>query len=122
MRAVSVVDSRGANAIGPKNFGQAEIENLRVSALGDEDVRWLHIAMDNAGGVSRVQCVGDFDSDRQQSLSFERTARNAVLQRHPVQKFHGDERLIIVFADFVDRADVGMVQCRRRPGFKAEAF
>ena len=93
-----------------------------MPALGDEDVRRLDVAMDNAGGVSRIQCVGDFDSKREQSLSFERTARYAVLQRHPVQKLHGDERLIIVFADFVDRADVGMVQCGRSPGFKTEAF
>ena len=105
-----------------QNLGQAEIENLRMSALSDEDVRRLDVAMDYAGGVSRIQCVGDFDSKREQSLSFHRTARNAVLQRHPVQKLHGDERLIVMSADFVNRADVGMVQCRRGPGFKAKAF
>ena len=93
-----------------------------MPALGDEDVRRLDVAMHDASGVGRIQCVGDFDRKREQNLSFERTARNAVLQRHPVQKLHGDERLIIVFADFVDRANVGMVQCRCSPGFKAEAF
>ena len=31
---------------------------------------------------------------------------DAVLQRHPVQKLHGDEGLVIVLADFVNGADV----------------
>jgi hypothetical protein len=33
-----------------------------------------------------------------------------MLQRLPVQKFHGDEALALVLANFVDGADVGMVQ------------
>jgi len=33
-----------------------------------------------------------------------------VLQRHAVQKLHGDERLAVAFVDFVDCADVGMVE------------
>ena len=33
---------------GSYNFSQPKIENLRVSALGDEDVRGLDVAMDNA--------------------------------------------------------------------------
>jgi len=33
-----------------------------------------------------------------------------MLQRYPIQKFHGDECLSILFADVVDRADVGVIQ------------
>ncbi len=33
-----------------------------------------------------------------------------MLQRHAVQKLHGDERLAVLLADLVDGADVGMVQ------------
>jgi len=33
-----------------------------------------------------------------------------VLQRHAVQKLHGDERLAILLANVVNRADVGMVE------------
>ena len=53
-------------------FGQSEIENLRMSALGDEDVCGLDVAMDNAGGVCRIQCVGNFDSQRQSRVSVSR--------------------------------------------------
>ena len=33
-----------------------------------------------------------------------------MLQRHPVQKLHDDERLAVLLADVINRADVGMVQ------------
>ena len=48
------------------------------------------------------------------SSSFHWTAGNAVLQGQPVQKFHGDERLPILLRDFIDGADVGMVESRGR--------
>ena len=45
-----------------------------------------------------------------------------VLQRHAVQKLHGDERLAVLLADFVDGADVGMVQGGGSLGFTLEAL
>jgi hypothetical protein len=36
-----------------------------------------------------------------------------VLEGHPIEKLHGDECFLVLFADFVDSADVGMVQGRR---------
>ena len=39
-----------------------------------------------------------------------------------VQKLHGDEGSAVVFADFVDRADVGMVQRGSGAGLAAKAF
>ncbi len=38
-----------------------------------------------------------------------------MLQSRSLQKFHGNERTIIVLADFVDRADVRMVESRCSP-------
>ena len=40
-----------------------------------------------------------------------------MLQRHAIQKLHGDERLAVLLADFVNGADVGMVQGRGGLGF-----
>ena len=37
-----------------------------------------------------------------------------MLQRLPIKKLHGDERLPIVLPDFVNGADIRMVQCRSR--------
>jgi hypothetical protein len=41
---------------------------------------------------------------------------------HAVQKLHGDEAFAVVLTDFVNRADVGMVQGGRSTGFATEAF
>ncbi len=40
---------------------QTEIQNLGVTALGDENVRGLDVAMDYALAVRCIQCVGDLD-------------------------------------------------------------
>ena len=32
-----------------------------------------------------------------------------MLQREAIQKFHGDERLLAIFANLVDSADIGMI-------------
>src|SRR6266851_427222 len=36
-----------------------------------------------------------------------------MLQRHAVQKLHDQERMAVLLADFIDRADIGMVEGRR---------
>src|SRR5208282_269216 len=38
------------------------------------------------------------------------TPRDAVLQGQPVKKLHGDERLPVLLADVMNRANVGVVQ------------
>jgi hypothetical protein len=35
-----------------------------------------------------------------------------MLQRHSIEKLHGDEGVAMLIVDFVNGADVGMVQCR----------
>ena len=48
-------------------------------------------------------------SDKQRFV-VEGASHDHVLQRHPIQKFHGDEALAVVFANFVDGADIRVVQ------------
>ena len=45
-----------------------------------------------------------------------------MLERDPVQKLHGNERLLAVFADFVDGANIGMIESGRRTRLPAKAF
>ena len=104
------------------NFCQAEVENLGVSALGDENVGGLDVAMDNAFAVRGVERVGDFDGQAEQDIHFERTAGDAVLQGQAIQILHGDEGLAILFADVVNGADVGMVERGSRLGLAAKAL
>ena len=72
--------------------------------------------------MSCVQGIGNFDSDIQDLFRGERAAPNPVLERLPLHQLHHDEGPILMFADVVNRADVGMVQCRGGPGFALEAF
>ena len=80
-----------------------------MSTLGHEDVRGLDVAVDDRSGVSRIQCVGDVDGERQKDFHFQRTPCNAVLQGQAVQKLHGDEGMALLLADVVDRADIRMI-------------
>ena len=43
------------------------------------------------------------------------TRRHDALERHAINELHGDERAPLVFADFMNRADVRMVERGRRP-------
>ena len=116
--------ARGRRRIGCArgNFGQAEVENLGVSALGDENVGGLDVAMDDAFAVRGIERVGDFDGQAEQDVHFERTAGDAMLQGQAVQILHGDEGLAIFLADVVNGADVGMVQRGSGLGLAAETL
>ena len=44
-----------------------------------------------------------------------------MLQRHAVEILHGDEGFAVLVVDFIDGADVGMIQGRGGLGFALEA-
>ena len=50
----------------------------------------------------------------------QRTGGEPILQRRALQILHDDERAPVLLADVVDRADVRVVQRRRRPRFARE--
>ena len=104
------------------DFCQAEVENFGVSALGDEDVGGLDIAMDDAFAMGGIEGVGDLDRQAEQHIHFQRTAGDAMLEGQAVQVLHGNEGLAILFANVVDGADVGVVQGGRRFGLTPEAL
>ena len=43
------------------NLGESEIQDLRVTAFGDKNIRRLDVAMHNPLRVSRIQRVGNLD-------------------------------------------------------------
>jgi hypothetical protein len=45
-----------------------------------------------------------------------------VLEAPAFDVLHDDEILFLRFGDFMDVADVGMIECRCRPGLAQEAF
>ena len=105
-----------------RHLGQSEIQNLGVSTLGDEDICRLDVAMDNALGVGCLERVRNVDAQCQQSAGLQRPSGDAVVERQPSRYSITMNDWPSCFADFVDGADVGMVQRRRRPRFAAETF
>ena len=103
-------------------LGQAEVENFRVVAVGDENIRGLDVAVNDALGVRGVERVGNFDAEVEQRFDFERTSADQVLQRFSVEAFHGEIGVAAVFADVVNGTDVGMIQRGRGFGFAAKTF
>ena len=92
-----------------------------MTALGDKDVGGLDVAVDDPIGMRGIQCVGNLDRQVHKGFGVHRPIRNEMLQRHAIEKFHGDERLPVLLANVVNRADVGMIQrrCSLRFALKA---
>ena len=103
-------------------FGQPEVKNFGVTALGDEDIGGLDVAMNNVLGVRRFERVRDFDGQSEKQAGFERAEGDAVFQRRAFQKLHRDKGLVVVLSDFVDGADVGMVQRGGGTGFASKSL
>ena len=107
---------------GSRHFGQAEIENLGVTAIGDKNVRRLDIAMHDPFAVRGFQRVGNFNREvSRRSCSIGRPSIRCF-NVWPGQALHHDEQVSFVFADFVDGADVGMIQRRGSASFAAKAL
>jgi hypothetical protein len=49
-------------------LGQAEIQNLGVSALSYEDVSWFYVAVDNALGMGCLERIRNVDAECQQRV------------------------------------------------------
>ncbi len=92
------------------DFGQSEIENLDMPALGDKNIRGLDVTVHDSLGVRGVEAVCNFNGESEHGIVIERFFGNQVLERRAIEKFHGNERLLVVFADLVNRADIWMVQ------------
>ncbi len=103
-------------------FRQSKIQNFRVAALGNENVCGLNVAMNDSSHMRRIQRIGYLNCKTEQHFTFNWLAADALFQRHAIQIFHGDETQIAVSADLVERANVGMVQCRRRARLAAKSL
>src|SRR5690242_3599372 len=61
------------------NFRQSKVKNFGIATFRDEDVCRLDVAVNDPSGVSRVQCIGDLDSEREEDFHFQRTPSDSVL-------------------------------------------
>ncbi len=104
------------------HFGQTEVEDFGVATVGYENVGGFDVAMDDAFAVGGVEAVGHVDGEGEEAFEVHGAAVDGVLERLAVEKFHGDEGFVVGVADFVDGADIGMIEGGGGFGFAAEAF
>ena len=128
-RAVRCVssDSQGVRrhvggALARRHLRQTEVEDLCLAALGDEEIRGFEIAVDDARTVRRIERIRDLLAERGDLLDGERLPLDRMLDRLSPQSLHHQEGLAFVHADVVDRADVRMIQRRRRARLTLEAI
>ena len=89
-------------------FAKPKIENLRVPALRDEDIRRFDVAVNDAFGVSRIERVGDLYAEIKDGSSAIGWP-DAMLQRFAFEILHGDKSLAVFLANLMDGADVRVV-------------
>ena len=112
----------GDPSAGSDHFGQSKIQNLGVTALGDEEIRRLDVAMNDAVGVRGIEGVGDFDGrePEQSSISIGRPAMRCFSVT-PSRNSMAMKAWPSLLADVVNGADVGMVESGGGLGFALEA-
>ena len=117
-------DGDSANAFGRRGrlFGEPEVEDLGLAARGDENICRLDIAVDNALGVGGIERVGDLNGKVHDLLGGERPAGNTHIQGHAFEQLHGDEAVPAIFANFMDGANIGMIQGGGGAGFALETL
>jgi len=104
------------------HFGQSEVENFGVTAIGDEEISRLYIAMDNSLVVRGIKGVGNFDAEIEQRLEFKPASEDGLTKSLSLEILHGYKGTALVLANLVDGVDIGMIQRRGGTGLAAEAF
>jgi hypothetical protein len=105
-----------------RQLGQPEVQELRLPAVRDEDVRGLDVPVDDPLAVGGLQRIRHLRSQLQQPLHLQRLAADPVLQGLAFHQLHHEEGVPLVLSDLVDHADVGMVEGRSGPCLTLETL
>ena len=103
--------ARPRRPVGPELLRDAEVREERAVVVGDEDVRGLHVPVDERACVRRVERRAHLGSDPERGP--ERQAplgREQRLQVDPVHARHGDVEQVALLAGVVDRDDARVVE------------
>ena len=89
---------------------EAEIEDLDLTARGQEEVPRLDVPVDDPLDVSRVERVRDLGPELRHPLRGQRGLPEELLEGRPLEQLEHEEGLVLVGPDVVEDADVGVVQ------------
>ena len=96
--------------LGVDHFGEAKVQDFGVAALGNEDIGGLNVAVQDAFGMGSVKGIGEVDGNFHDAGNVQSTGGDKIFKCDAVKMFHGDEALAFVFANFVNSADIGMIE------------
>jgi hypothetical protein len=102
--------------------GYTEVGELpyRRARVGFEDVAGLHVTVDHASSVRRIESAENVVCDATNSFDGHRPGVHLVTEGTPRQHLHDEERHTAIFADVEDGHHVGMGEASRHPGFLFE--
>ena len=101
---------------------QAEVHDFDLALFVQHQIGGFDVAVNDATAVSRLQALGGLSGDVDYLVEFERAIADFVLDGAARDEGHSEEGLSLGLVDFIDGANVGMVECRRGLGFAKEAF
>src|SRR5579862_9358038 len=93
-----------------------------MASIGNENVRGLDVTVDNSLVMSNVQSIGNFDSHTEQVLKPHRPPPDSMFECLALQILHRDEAPAVMLGNFVNGADVRVVQCRGGTSLAAKTF
>ena len=107
---------------GGKSLRETKIENFCLSTRSDEEVRGFDVAMNDAFQVSGVKRVSSLNGEGKRFVKRKRLAGDGVLEGLAIQKFHDDEWVAVFFTDFINGADVRVIESGGGLRFALETF
>jgi hypothetical protein len=100
-----------------QELGKAEIEDLDAAVAVDEDVVGFQVAVDDAGLVGGGESVADLDGVAEGIGGWKRAREGSAFDI-----LHDEVWQALVVANFIESADVGMVEGGDGAGFAFEAL
>jgi len=102
---------------------QAEVGQVHMLALVQQDVRGLDVSVHKAARVSRIECVCDLGDKQKSPARLHGTlVAQETLQIPTLDQAHDDEELALGLANVVDGDDVGVLERSRELGLLQEAL
>ncbi len=92
-----------------QKFRQAKIEKLYLPAIGEENIGWLDVAVNDGFGVGCFEGIRHLVAVFWHALEFDGFSHNPVFKGLPFEKLHDDEALTLILVHVINRADVRMV-------------
>ena len=125
VRRADELPRAGDPAGGRRVLGQPEVGEVRVllALLGDQHVRRLDVAVDQAAAVGGVERRADLPDDADRALRRQAAARRVDerAQVGALDEAHREVQHAVGLAGLVDRHDVGVVDRRRELRLRLEA-